>query len=176
MIKHEQISYTFEGGDVLYFESNGMIRQVKITKDHLSSELLMDRYLISSMRSYLQTETGELLLLNVDEKLFERSNLFADLELLEKKLQLKQLKEYDFQFKEFVIRDFDSAIIAKFPIENKKELLAFIDNSGVSLLSIRLFVVTEDGVEISYHDYVSQRRDASHIKYDNLLENFEFKN
>lgn len=176
MIKHEQISYTFEEGDVLYFEDNGMICQVKITKDHLSSELLMDRYLISSVQSYLQSETGELILLNVVEKLFEKSNLFADCELLEKQLQLSQLKEYNSQFKEFVIRDFDSTIIAKFPIENKKELLAFIDNSGVSLLSIRLFVETEDGVEISYHDYVSQRRNNSHIKYDNLLENFEFKN
>ena len=102
MIKHEQISYTFEEGDVLYFESNGMICQVKITKDHLSSELLMDRYLISDVRSYSQTETGELLLLNVDEKSFEKSNLFADLGLLEKKLQLNQIKEYDSQFKEFV--------------------------------------------------------------------------
>ena len=176
MIKHEQISYTLEEGDVLYFEANGMICSVKITKDHLSSELLMNRYLISDVRSYLQTETGELLLLNVDEKSFEKSNLFADLELLEKKLQLNQIKEYDSQFKEFVIRDFDSKIIAKFPIENKKELLVFIDNSGFSLLSIRLFVATEDGVEISYHDYVSQRRDSSYIKYDNLLENFEFKN
>lgn len=30
MIKHEQISYTLEEGDFLYFEEDGMIRRIQI--------------------------------------------------------------------------------------------------------------------------------------------------
>ena len=43
------------------------------------------------------------------------------------------------------------------------------------LVPVLVYVIDKSGEKIYYNEYLSMRRDASHIKYDNLLEMIDFK-
>ena len=67
MIKHEQISYTIEENDFLYFERDGVLCQLRVDAEHLNEgKLLMNRYVVGSRQKILQSEEGDLILLDVD--------------------------------------------------------------------------------------------------------------
>lgn len=104
MIKHEQISYTLEEGDFLYFEEDGMIRRIQINKEHLiEKKPIIDRFAVISYLAVLQEDDGALRLFDLDKKSFEKSGLFADKDLLKKKIIQRQLAEFDSQFDRFQI-------------------------------------------------------------------------
>lgn len=79
MIKYEQISYTIEENDFLYFEKNGVICQLRVDAEHLNEgKLLMDRFVVGSHQKIEQSEEGDLILLDVDQTSYVNSGLFAD--------------------------------------------------------------------------------------------------
>lgn len=60
MIKYEQISYTIEENDFLYFEKNGVICQLRVDAEHLNEgKLLMNRFVVGSRQKVLQSEEGK---------------------------------------------------------------------------------------------------------------------
>ena len=102
MIKYEHISYTLEEGDFLYFEEDGTIRQIQIDKEHLiEKKPIIDRFVIISYLAVSQDDDGKLSLFDLDKKSFEKSSLFADKDLLKKKIIQHQQAELDSQFDRF---------------------------------------------------------------------------
>lgn len=177
MIKYEQISYTIEEGDFLYYESDGMICRVQIDKEHLiEKKPIIDRFVIISYLAVIQEDDGALRLFDLDRESFEKSSLFADKELLKTKIIRRQLKEFDSQFDRFQIEDFfEDRVLNKFSLDEKEEMLECLRSYQKRLVSVLAYVVDKSGEKIHYNSYLANRRDAVHIKYDNLLEMIDFK-
>lgn len=177
MIKYQQISYTIEEGDFLYYESDGMIRRVQIDKEHLfEKKPIIDRFVIISYLAVTQEDDGELSLFDLDKMNFVKSSLFADKELLKKKIMRRQLEEFDSQFDRFQIEDFfENRVLDKFSFDEKEEMLECLRAYQKRLMSVLAYVVDKSGEKIHYNSYLANRRDAVHIKYDNLLEMIDFK-
>lgn len=172
MIKREQISYILEEGDFLYFEEDGMIRRIQIDKDHLvQKKPIIDRFAVISYLAVLQEDDGALILFDLDKESFEKSSLFADKELLKKKIMRRQLAEFDSQFDRFEIEDFcGEQVLKKFAISEREEMKECLHAYQNILVPVLVYVIDKSGEKIYYNEYLSMRRDASHIKYDNLLE------
>lgn len=177
MIKHEQISYTIEEDDFLHFEKNGVICQMRVDAEHLNEgELLMNRFVVGVRQKILQSEEGDLILLDVDRTSYVESGLFADRELLKKKIIRRQQSEFDSQFDRFQIEDFyGERVLKKFAISEKEEMKECLRAHQNMLVPVLVYVIDKSGEKIYYNEYLSMRRDASHIKYDNLLEMIDFK-
>lgn len=176
MIKHEQISYTLEEGDFLYFEEDGMIRRIQIDKEHLiEKKPIIDRFAVISYLAVLQEDDGALRLFDLDKKSFEKSGLFADKDLLKKKIIQRQLAEFDSQFDRFQIEDFyGERILKKFDIDERESMLECLRAYQNMLVPVLVYVIDKSREKIHYNEYQSLRRDASHVKYDNLLEKIDF--
>lgn len=172
MIKHEQISYILKEGDFLYFEEDGMIRRIQIDKDHLvQKKPIIDRFAVISYLAVLQEDDGALILFDLDKMSFEKSSLFADKELLKKKIMRRQLAEFDSQFDRFEIEDFcGEQVLKKSAISEREEMKECLHVYQNMLVPVLVYVIDRSGEKIYYNEYLSMRRDASHIKYDNLLE------
>ena len=172
MIKREQISYILEEGDFLYFEEDGMIRRIQIDKDHLvQKKPIIDRFAVISYLAVLQEDDGALILFDLDKMSFEKSSLFADKELLKKKIMRRQLAEFDSRFDRFEIEDFcGEQVLKKFAISEREEMKECLHVYQNMLVPVLVYVIDRSGEKIYYNEYLSMRRDASHIKYDNLLE------
>lgn len=177
MIKYQQISYTIEEGDFLYYESDGMICRVQIDKEHLiEKKPIIDRSVIISYLAVTQEDDGELCLFDLDKMTFKKSRLFADEELLKKKIMRRQLDAFDSQFDRFQIEDFfENKVLKKFTMNEKKEMLKCLQSYQKRLMSVLAYVVDKSGEKIHYNSYLADRQDAVHIKYDNLLETIDFK-
>ena len=176
MIKHEQISYTLEEGDFLYFEEDGMIRRIQIDKDHLiEKKPIIDRFAVISYLAVLQEDDGALRLFDLDKKSFEKSSLFADKDLLKKKIIRRQQAEFDSQFDRFQIEDFyGDRVLKKFAIDESEEMKECLRAYQNMLVPVLVYVIDKSGEKIHYNEYQFLRRDASHVKYDNLLETIDF--
>ena len=176
MIKHEQISYTLEKGDFLYFEEDGMIRRIQIDKEHLiEKKPIIDRFAVISYLAVLKEDDGALRLFDLDKKSFEKSGLFADKDLLKKKIIQRQLAEFDSQFDRFQIEDFyRKRVFKKFAIDESEEMKECLRAYQNMLVPVLVYVIDKSGEKIHYNEYQSLRRDASHVKYDNLLETIDF--
>ena len=176
MIKHEHISYTLEEGDFLYFEEDGMIRRIQIDKDHLiEKKPIINRFAIISYLAVSQDDDGKLSLFDLDKKSFEKSNLFADKDLLKKKIIRRQQAEFDSQFDRFQIEDFyGDRVLKKFAIDERESMLKCLQAYQNMLVPVLVYVIDKSGEKIHYNRYQFLRRDASHVKYDNLLEIIDF--
>lgn len=176
MIKHEQISYTIEENDFLYFEEDGVLCQLRVDAEHLNEgKLLMNRFVLGSRQKILQSEEGDLILLDVDQTSYVNSGLFADQELLKKKIIRRQQAELDSQFDRFQIEDFyGKRILKKFAIDERESMLECLRAYQNMLVPVLAYVIDNSGEKIHYNRYLSMRRDASHIRYDNLLETIDF--
>lgn len=177
MIKYEQISYTIEENDFLYFEKNGVICQLRVDAEHLNEgKLLMDRFVVGSRQKILQSEEGDLILLDVDQTSYVNSGLFADQELLKKKIIRRHQAELDSQFDRFQIEDFyGKRIIKKFDIDERESMLECLRAYQNMLVPVLAYVIDNSGEKIFYNHYLSMRQDASYVKYDNLLETIDSK-
>lgn len=176
MIKHEHIFYTLAEGDFLYFEEDGMIRRIQIDKEHLiEKKPIIDRFAIISYLAVSQDNDGKLSLFDLDKKSFEKSNLFADKDLLKKKIIRRQQSEFDSQFDRFQIEDFyGDRVLKKFAISEDEEMKECLHAYQNMLVPVLVYVIDKSGEKIHYNKYQSLRRDASHVKYDNLLETIDF--
>lgn len=176
MIKHEHISYTLEKDDFLYFEEDGTIRQIQIDQEHLiEKKPIINRFAIISYLAVLQEDDGALRLFDLDKKSFEKSGLFADKDLLKKKIIQRQLAEFDSQFDRFQIEDFyRKRVFKKFAIDESEEMKECLRAYQNMLVPVLVYVIDKSGEKIHYNKYQSLRRDASHVKYDNLLETIDF--
>lgn len=176
MIKYEQISYTLEDGDFLYFEEDRMIRRIQINKDHLiKKKPIIDRFAVISYLAVLQEDDGALVLFDLDKKSFEKSSLFADKELLKKKIIQRQQSEFDSQFDRFQIEDaYGERVLKKFAIDESEEMKECLHAYQNILVPVLVYVIDKSREKIHYNEYLSMRRDASHIKYNNLLEMIDF--
>lgn len=176
MIKHEQISYTIEENDFLYFEEDGVLCQLRVYAEHLNEgKLLMNRFVVGSRQKVLQSEEGDLILLDVDKTSYVNSGLFADQELLKKKIIRRQQAELDSQFDRFQIEDFyGERILKKFDIDEREAMLECLRAYQNMLVPVSVYAIDKSGEKIHYDRYLSMRLDASHIKYNNLLETIDF--
>lgn len=176
MIKHEHISYTLEEGDFLYFEEDGMIRRIQIDKEHLiEKKPIIDRFAIISYLAVSQDDDGKLSLFDLDKKSFEKSRLFANKDLLKKKIIQHQQAEFDSQFDRFQIEDFyRDRVLKKFAISEIESMLECLQAYQNMLVPVLVYVIDKSGEKIHYNKYQSLRRDASHVKYDNLIETIDF--
>lgn len=176
MIKYEQISYTIEENDFLYFEEDGVLCQLRVDAEHLNEgKLLMDRFVVGSHQKILQSEEGDLILLDVDKTSYVESGLFADQELLKQKIIQRQLAEFDSQFDRFQIEDFyGKRIFKKFAISESEAMLECLQAYQNMLVPVLVYAIDKSGEKIHYNRYQFLRRDASHVKYDNLLETIDF--
>ena len=177
MIRYEQIAYTIEEGDFLYFESDGMICQLRVKAEHLGEgELLMNRFVVSSSQKILQSEEGDLILLDVDQTSCVNSGLFADQELLKRKIMLRQLDAFDSQFDHLQIEDFFRRIVLKkFAMNEKDVMLEYLQSYQNLLMPVLAYAIDKSGEKMHYNSYLANRRDAAQVKYDNLLETIDFK-
>ena len=177
MIKCEQISYTIEENDFLYFEEDGVLRQLRVDAEHLNEgKLLMDRFVVGSRQKILQSEEGDLILLDADQTSYVESGLFADQERLKKKIIRRQLAEFDSQFDRFQIEDFyGERILKKFAIDEREAMLKCLRAYQNMLVPVLAYAVDKSGEKIHYSSYLVNRRNAAHVKYDNLLETIDFK-
>ena len=176
MIRYEQISYTLEEGDFLYFEEDSMIRRIQIDKDHIvKKKPIIDRFAVISYLAVLQENDGALILFDLDKMSFEKSGLFADQELLKQKIIRRQQAELDSQFDRFQIEDFyGKRVLKKFAIDERESMLECLRAYQNMLVPVLAYVIDNSGEKIHYNRYLSMRRDASHIRYDNLLETIDF--
>ena len=176
MIKYERISYTFEEEDFLYFEEDGIIHWIQIDKDHLiKKKPIIDRFVIISYLAIAQEDDGALILFDLDKMSFEKSGLFADKELLKKKIMRRQLDEFESQFDRFQIEDFyGDEILKKFGLDEKEEMLKYLRSYQKMLVPVLAYAIDRSGEKIHYPAYLNMRRDAAHVKYDNLLETIDF--
>lgn len=176
MIKYEQISYTIEENDFLYFEKNGVICQLRVDAEHLNEgKLLMNRFVVGSRQKVLQSEEGDLILLDVDKTSYVNSRLFADQELLKQKIIRRQQAELDSQFDRFQIEDFyGKRILKKFAIDEREAMLECLRAYQNMLVPVLVYAIDKSGEKIHYNRYRFLRLDASHVEYDNLLETIDF--
>ena len=157
-------------------EEDGMIRRIQINKEHLiEKKPIIDRFAIISYLAVSQDDDGKLSLFDLDKKSFEKSSLFADQEMLKKKIIRRQQAELDSQFDRFQIEDFyRKRVFKKFAISESKEMKEYLQSYQNMLIPVLAYVIDNSGEKIFYNHYLSMRRDASYVKHDNLLETIDF--